>query len=98
MTEKENVLLMFKEEQPEWVPRSLYGPPTKGDPYKPAFCGCFPSLFSTRKMGEDFVDMFGVPYTATESTGGAALPAPNKFILDDITKWHDVIKVPSLEG
>ncbi|MCF0141934.1 MAG: veratrol--corrinoid protein metyltransferase, partial [Parasporobacterium sp.] len=98
MTEKENVLMMFKDEQPEWVPRSLYGPPTPGDPYKPAFAGVMPSVIGPKKHGEDSVDIFGVPYTATDSAGGGALPTPNAFILDDITKWHDVIKVPSLEG
>jgi hypothetical protein len=44
------------------------------------------------------VDMFGVPYTTTEDTGGMALPTPNVFILKDITKWREVIKLPSLEG
>jgi hypothetical protein len=44
-------------------------------------------------------DYFGVEW-AQDSGGivGAALPAPGKFILDDITKWRDVIKVPSDDG
>jgi hypothetical protein len=43
-------------------------------------------------------DIWGVPYVATKETGGMALPVPNNFILDDVTKWRDVLKPPSLEG
>jgi hypothetical protein len=33
---------------------------------------------------------------ATVETGGMALPVPNKFILDDITKWRDIVKAPDI--
>jgi len=40
------------------------------------------------------VDYFGVEWELSEIVG-ASLPAPGKFILDDVTKWRDIIKVPS---
>jgi hypothetical protein len=45
-----------------------------------------------------FIDVFGVPYTATAETGGMMQPTPNVHILKDIRKWRDQIKLPSLEG
>jgi hypothetical protein len=32
----------------------------------------------------------------SKETGNALLPEPNNFILDDITKWRDVIKAPDI--
>ena len=96
MTEKENFLRCVNGQEPAWVPR--YGLfPSKYA--KPAVCMAHVDLFN-RKVNPDgtFVDMFGVEYTPTDSTGGAPLPTPGKFILRDITKWREVIRVPSLEG
>ena len=41
-------------------------------------------------------DIWGVTWVPSESTMNALLPEPNNFILDDITKWHDIVKAPSL--
>ncbi|MCL2137378.1 MAG: hypothetical protein FWH40_07690 [Coriobacteriia bacterium] len=40
------------------------------------------------------VDYFGVEWVKGEDTNLGSLPKPGNFILDDITKWRDVIKVP----
>ncbi len=96
MTEKENFMRIVNGLEPGWVPR--YGVIPGQDPrFKPA-CQS-PMISMLRKRGPDgvFRDVFGVEYTPTESTGGMALPTPGRFILDDITKWRDVIKAPSLE-
>jgi len=98
MTEKENFLRVMRGEEPAWVPR--YGQmPDPYSTYKPAVVSvrCAPTSGTTYPDGSR-VDIFGVEYTPTDSTGGMALPTPGKFILDDITKWRDVIKAPSLEG
>ncbi|NLV50136.1 MAG: veratrol--corrinoid protein metyltransferase [Clostridiales bacterium] len=94
MTEKENLMLILKGEEPEWLPRySTFGNPNA--PYKAPVATVMPRLSeNTREKGKD---MFGVEYTPTESAGGASLPTPNKFILDDIRKWRDVIKVPNID-
>jgi hypothetical protein len=40
------------------------------------------------------VDYLGVSWAFSEIVG-AAIPEPGNFILDDITKWRDVVKLPS---
>ncbi|MCL1804742.1 MAG: veratrol--corrinoid protein metyltransferase [Clostridiales bacterium] len=101
ITEKENLLRLVSGQEPAWVPRKGMIPYADVDPehHSPPSKGAFPALFPPKPTDNGGrVDMFGVEYEATDSTGGLALPMPNKFILDDITKWRDVIKVPSLEG
>lgn len=96
LTEKENFMRVIRGEVPAWVPRfgSIPDPfTTKPSPAK----YITPSVISMRKpVGGGKVDIFGVPYTAVDSMGGAELPTPNKFILKDILKWRDVIKTPDL--
>jgi hypothetical protein len=101
ITEKENLLRVVNGQEPAWVPRKGIVPFMDVDPEKhnPPSRSAFPALFPPKPIeGGGRIDMFGVEYEATDSTGGMALPLPNSFILDDITKWRDVIKVPSLEG
>lgn len=98
MTEKENFLKATRGEMPEWVPRYLTMP-GKDSRYKPAVSAVFPSFLSANRNPDGSgKDVFGVEYTPTDSTGGMALPSPGKFLIDDITKWRDVIKVPDLSG
>ncbi len=93
MTEKENFMLVINGREPAWVPR--YGIMNdSGTDYKPATAMTGPGFL----RGEKGRDIFGVEYTATESTGGMILPTPNRFILDDIRKWRDVIKVPDISN
>jgi hypothetical protein len=99
MTERENLLRVIKGEEPAWVPRMgvlVYGL----DPdHKPAAVRAMVDLFARKRQPDGTItDIFGVNFEQTESTGGMELPAPGKYLLDDITKWRDVIKVPSLEG
>jgi hypothetical protein len=50
-----------------------------------------------RGEGGSGIDAFGVRWVAPLSGGaGAALPAPNEFMLTDITKWQSVVKIPDL--
>ncbi|MDR0877042.1 MAG: veratrol--corrinoid protein metyltransferase, partial [Treponema sp.] len=98
MTEKENVMKALKGETPAWVPRFTFFP----DPYatRPMpIAGVMPMYlpFKPSPAG-GFIDEFGVEYVPTTETGGAMLPKPGVFILDDITKWRDVIKTPDLSG
>ena len=95
MTEKENVLRVLNGEIPEWLPRYMVAP-TQKNPYPSAFAMAMPSFHKRERRGNEDVDFWGVSYSATENTGGMALPTPGKFILDDITKWRDVIKAPDL--
>jgi hypothetical protein len=44
-----------------------------------------------------FVDGFGVRWVASESAGGAQIPAPGEFILKDVTRWKKDITIPDVE-
>ena len=92
LTEKENLLMTLRGEVPEWVPRNMY--PSPGHP--PASAGCGPSFLNARRTPQGGFDIWGVEFVTTADTGGMAIPKPGKFILDDITKWRDVIKAPDI--
>lgn len=97
MSEKENYLKTLRGEHPDWVPLYSFGPiPGRAKPCTSAMVG--PDFLNQHMMNGGGKDIWGVNYVATYETGNALLPEPGNFILDDITKWHDVIKAPSLEG
>jgi uroporphyrinogen-III decarboxylase len=101
ITPKENYLRLARGELPEYIsswsmgmarpsapavavnPSILgqsFGPPPNAD-------GTFPT---------EWVDQWGITYVAVPEVGGAALPKPNHFILEDVTKWDKVVKKPEL--
>ncbi|NLO49266.1 MAG: veratrol--corrinoid protein metyltransferase [Clostridiales bacterium] len=86
ITEKENWKRMMKGEMPEFLPK-----------YDMLNWSVMSSAFMReRKPGVGGVDMFGVEFVPTQE--GAAMPKPGKFLLDDIRKWRDVIKVPDISN
>ena len=99
ITERENLLRVAQGLEPAWVPRkglfSISGDP-EGHPLSSVGARAMLHPPRTTESGGR-IDIFGVEYEPVESIGGAELPAPNKLILDDITKWREVIKVPSLD-
>ncbi|MDR0469318.1 MAG: veratrol--corrinoid protein metyltransferase [Peptococcaceae bacterium] len=99
MTERENLLRVLHGQEPGWVPR-FGSRPSDADPGYPfAHMQVMPAILAgTVLPNGGRTDIFGVEYEPTESAGGEMLPKPGKFILDDISKWRDIIKVPSLEG
>ena len=85
MSPKENYLACMNHKPHEYTP----GP---GDM---AMAGIF--LPIERGEGGAGIDAFGVRWVAPPSGGlGAALPAPGEFMLEDVTKWKSVIKMPDL--
>jgi len=97
LTEKQNYLKMLRGEQPEWVPKFTFGP-MPGSTTPVATHMFEPPLINQHRINGGGKDIWGVNYVPTYETGFALLPEPNNFILDDITKWRDIIKAPSLEG
>ncbi len=97
MTEKDNFLLLLNGEHPEWVPIYSLGPSPDGSP--PPTSMTSPSFLNEgmRKPGIS-KDIWGVEYIPVADAGGAKIPDTTHFILDDITKWRDVIKAPDLSG
>lgn len=98
LSEKENFMRVINGETPEWVPRYTMGP----DPYAkkpPPSTGVMSSVIPrVPTEGRGFIDIFGVEFVATKETGWMSLPKPGKFVMDDISKWRDIVKLPDLTG
>lgn len=97
LSAKDNFLKCLHGETPEYLPRYTMG--------MIGFTGEAPSdiLVEPRIISEHRIrgggpDIWGVEYVPTESTGNALIPKTSDFILEDITKWRDVIKAPDLTG
>ena len=56
------------------------------------------SLPFERGEGGAGIDAFGVRWVSPPSAAGGALPAPGEFLLTDVTKWRDVVKIPDVSG
>jgi hypothetical protein len=94
LTPKENLMRMLRGQMPEWLPRtSIFYQMDPTIPEAPSSFWYTPSVLSGQRATTG-KDLWGVQYVPTESTGGAALPKPGEFILNDIRKWRDVIKAP----
>ena len=99
LTPGENYLRLARGETPEFVPIYTMGFPGYNNEVACKLIG--PSLFDETHIDpapQGRFDIWGVKYIANKETNFACIPAPNNFILDDITKWHDVIKVPEMPG
>ena len=96
MTEKENILRVYRGEMPAWLPK--YG--GLGGVSKGAASGTVALSFMFPKMCDDGIirDGYGVQHDTSEAAGGAGMPSATVRLLDDITKWRDIIKNPSLDG
>ena len=97
-TPKENFMAVLGGEIPQSVPRYNMGMKTMNG--RETTRGVGPSIL--RKMDSHMSpkggkDIWGVSYVANEETGFASIPEPNNFILDDITKWRDIVKAPEID-
>ncbi len=94
-TPKENYLGLGYGIQPDYVPiYTMFGEGPHGET---ATKSCGPRVFPMDYFGKpEGNDMWGVPYVANAETGFASIPKPGAFILDDITKWSEVVKAPAM--
>ncbi len=86
ITPRENYLMMMRGEIPEYVPATYLERCSEfinEDQIAPTFCPNGP-----------FTTVYGVTYVGSEDLMNGALPMPGQILLDDITKWRDVIKNP----
>ena len=97
LTEKENYLRVLTGQVPEWIPRYTFGK-MPGVAEDPANVMVEPSILCEHRDNGGGKDHWGVEYITSKETAGALIPKTWDYILDDITKWRDVIKAPSLEG
>ena len=93
LTEKENLLMVYHGEIPEWIPVSRMGP---SDGQAPASMMLSIPLLGPQQEAGGGRDIWGVNYIPTESTGNALIPDNSEFILpiDNLKNWRDVIKAP----
>ncbi|MCL1803709.1 MAG: hypothetical protein FWG30_08760 [Eubacteriaceae bacterium] len=76
-------------------PPALMGGPMIGPPPSPPEEGVPLTPFG---RPTEYKDMWGVPYQANAETNWQGLPKPNEFILEDVTKWDQVIVKPVIDG
>ncbi len=89
LTPRENFLLAaVKHKIPDWVPNEMTDVIMTG--------GIF-ETFENGPLGGG-LDGFGVEWHSSMSAGGQAVPAAGKFVLNDITKWEDIVKFPDLDA
>lgn len=99
LTPKENFLRLLKGEIPESVPLHNMGEIGYNNEATIKLIG--PSLYNETHIGSmpnGTIDIWGVRYVATESTGFGCIPEPGKIMLDidNLNHWRDFIKVPKL--
>ena len=89
LTPKENYLRMLRGEIPEFVPSYII----------PAGQSLHDELLTpvTAPNGP-IKTVYGVTYVGSKEMAWGALPKAGEILLDDITKWRDVIKNPDLSG
>ena len=97
ITPKENFLRLAGGGHPEYVPYYTF---TGREPIPEISSkSASPSIFVPNPPNPDgsMTSVWGVTTYPNQDTAGSSMPAPNVFILEDITKWRDVIKTPSIK-
>jgi hypothetical protein len=97
LSPKENYLRLTRGEIPEFIPLHTMGFP--GFNNETAYRIVGPFLFDETRLTpapEGRTDIWGVKIVANRETGFGSIPEPGNFILDDIRKWKDVLKLPKL--
>ena len=85
MTERENVLKVYRHEKPEWIPI-----------WNEAFHVAGWASNERGVLGEEIrpgvkLDCFGAEWIAAE---GSTVPVTGHYVLEDITDWREVVKFP----
>ena len=87
MTGREAMLAVLNHETADYMPNYINNV---------LFCGGSKEDFENRPSGGG-LDGFGVMWHSSDSAGGQAVPAANWVVLDDVTKWRDVVRFPDLD-
>ena len=89
LTPKENYMAMLRGDMPEYMPS-----------YFEAYSAGIDEELLTPARAPDgpIVTSLGVTYVGSPDNNYGAMPAPGMNILDDITKWRDIVKTPDLTG
>ena len=91
LTPRENLLLAYSHRCPEWIPN-----------YRTDVCGRLPVEVLERApggpQGGTGTDWFGVHWRAMPGIPGATVDTTVPPVLDDVTKWEDVVHFPDLDA
>ncbi len=88
LSPRENLLNMYNHRPTEYVPSTFLDQKGFG-------------VFDPIEKGDPAkggYDGFGVRWVTPRSAGGAPIPAPNEFVLTDITKWKEQVTFPDLDS
>jgi len=89
LTPKENYLRMLAHKEYEFVPSML----------EPYMTGVTDELLTPQAAPNGpVVTGLGVTYVGSPENGFGAMPKPGEILLEDITKWRDVVKLPDLSS
>lgn len=88
LSNKENYFLALQHKPTEYTPISMTDSRMVG----------VQALFIERGDMSSHQDVFGVRWEYPDSALGGAIPAPGEFLLEDVTKWKQVIKFPDLSA
>jgi len=89
LTPKENYLRMLRREQYEYVPSMM----------EPYMTGVTDELLTPQAAPNGpVVTGLGVTYVGSADNGFGAMPKPGEVLLEDITKWRDIVKLPDFSG
>ncbi len=88
ISNRENYLMLLNGQIPAFLPKyDMMGWSVRGNPFR------------GKKTEDGYdIDEFGLIHEPTTDGSGGALPKPGFVLLDDITRWRDVIKTPDVES
>ncbi|MCL2046840.1 MAG: hypothetical protein FWG88_10715 [Oscillospiraceae bacterium] len=94
VTPKENFMKLAGGGHPYYVPYFTFmgNEPIPEIPTKSA--GAMLFEFNPPNPDGSRTDMWGVTSYPNEATAGSSMPAPDVFVMEDITKWRDILKTP----
>ena len=105
LTPRENYLRLLTGQMPEWVPIYTMGAPLPDGEDIPialvtpaVLHDPHGTTIGSGMKGElvPVKDCWGVSWVGSYETGGALLPEPGNFMLEDIEDWHDVVHAPDI--
>lgn len=88
---KDNFMKFIRHEKTDFIPPYVGGVAMAG-------FGALPGPWIEKGPLGGGYDGFGVRWITPASGGGAPIPAPNEFVLEDITEWREVVKFPDVEA
>lgn len=88
MTGREAVLAVLNHETADFMPSYFTNV---------VFCGGSREDFENGPSGGG-LDGFGVKWHSSDTGGGQSVPEANWIVLDDVTKWRDVVQFPDLDA